>query len=98
MFDYKPIPHNPGIVYDLQFYYEIDEQVWHFRYSELANNPDEQPQMPLIAMELKGKKFDGFITNGDIIRVSKAKWSDGGTLEVDELINETTNSTMKKRF
>ena len=49
-------------------------------------------------MELKGKKFDGFITNGDIIRVSKAKWSDGGTLEVDELINETTNSTMKKRF
>ena len=43
-----------------------------------------------IPVEIKGRRFDGFINDGDTIRV-KGKWKEGEILKVDELFNVTNN-------
>lgn len=98
VFHKRDIPQNIGSINDLQMNFEGQgEQVWKFRFVEYNNDPN-YPARP-IPVELRGRSFDGFLTNGDMVKIIKAKWSKGGTLEAEEIWNETTSSHVKrKRF
>jgi hypothetical protein len=93
-----PLDQCQGFVDQLNMEFEGKEYVWRFKLMDPSYYPDGNAEMkPPIPVEIRARKFEGFISNGDLVHVTKGKWGKGGTLEATELRNETTNSTVIRK-
>ncbi len=66
--------------------------LWTFtllRFNDELGNP-----LPRIPIEMRGKRFEGFINDEDTVIV-KGKWEAGKVLKVNELYNKTNNIWVK---
>jgi hypothetical protein len=67
--------------------------VWSFR---LERHDDRGQPLPRVAVEMRGKGFDGTITPGDWIRIDK-DWREGTTLHAESVTNLSTNSIVQAK-
>ncbi len=83
MFEHNGLPLDAcrGVV-------DSNSELWRFR---LIGDPDSDGNLsPLIPVEIRSKKFQGFINNGDFVQITKGKWGSSRTLEATELRDQTT--------
>lgn len=66
--------------------------VWTF--TLLRFNDELGSPLPRIPIEMRGKRFDGFINDEDTV-VVKGKWKEGEVLKVNELYNKSNNIRVK---
>ncbi len=67
--------------------------VWDFRLERTA--ADGKP-LPRVPVEMRGRRFEGSITNGDVIEID-ADWTQGKILHTRQVRNGTTGVTVKAR-
>jgi hypothetical protein len=83
-----------GEVRKLKESHEADQyQKWSFwvqSYNEIGNRDQ------LVPVQMRGKSFEGAISEGDRVRIT-GEWQAGKTLNVSQLYNMTTDTTVKAR-
>ena len=57
--------------------------VWRFR---VEKKDSQGNYLPPVSVQMKGKTFEGFINEGDIVRIDK-KWKEGQLLKPNKLFN-----------
>jgi len=68
--------------------------VWTFRIERV--DPKGNP-LPPIPVQMKARKFDGFVRNGDKVRIEARSWRPGQILEPKSFYNETTQSVVSRK-
>jgi hypothetical protein len=67
--------------------------VWDFR---LERTTSDGKPLPRVPVEMRGRRFEGSITNGDVVEIA-ANWTQGQILHTREVHNATTGVTVKAR-
>lgn len=68
--------------------------VWTFKIERFDAEGNRQPPVPV---QMAASSFDGFVTNGDRVRVYVGSWKPGRTLKPTSLYNEETQSVVKTK-
>src|SRR4029450_1805533 len=61
--------------------------IWTFRIERFDAEGNRQP---LVPVQMTARSFDGFVTNGDRVRVDVGSWKPGRILKPTSLYNEET--------
>ncbi len=68
--------------------------IWTFRIERFDAEGNRQPPVPV---QMAARSFDGFVTDGDRVRVYVGSWKPGRILKPTSLYNEETQSFVKTK-
>ena len=68
--------------------------IWTFRIERFDAEGNRQLPVPV---QMKARSFDGFVTDGDRVRVDVGSWKPGRILKPTSLYNEETQSVVKTK-
>ncbi len=68
--------------------------VWDFRLERIDANGKPLPRVPV---EMRGRRFEGSIANGDLVEIDGARWTPGQVLHTRQVRNATTGVTVRAR-